>query len=67
MMIDWRDTRSRNFGTSIQDFEDCAARQPDVFGDALVLNGMMNLSADDRDPNSIRARTSRPTASASSA
>ena len=33
MMIDWKDTRGRNFGNSIQDFEDLAARQPDVFGD----------------------------------
>jgi len=50
MMIDWRDTRGRNFGNSIQDFEDVERASKTFAGMSVVFNGSMNLSADDRDP-----------------
>jgi hypothetical protein len=49
MMIDWKDTRGRNFNNSIQTSR-IWARQPDVFRMSIVFNGSMNLSADDRNP-----------------
>jgi putative ABC transport system permease protein len=50
MMIDWKDTRGRNFGNSIQDFEDVQRASRTFSGMSIVFNGSMNLSADDRDP-----------------
>ena len=50
MMIDWKDTRNRNFGNSIQDFEDLQRASRTFAGMSVVFNGSMNLSADDRDP-----------------
>src|SRR5437762_3963793 len=50
MMIDWKDTRGRNFGNSIQDFEDLERASRTFSGMSIVFNGSMNLSADDRNP-----------------
>lgn len=50
MMIDWKDTRGRNFGNSIQDFEDVERASRTFAGMSVVFNGSMNLSADDRNP-----------------
>jgi putative ABC transport system permease protein len=50
MMIDWKDTRNRNYGNSIQDFEDMQRASRTFAGMSVVFNGSMNLSADDRDP-----------------
>ena len=50
MMIDWKDTRGRNFGSSIQDFEDLERASRTFSGMSIVFNGSMNLSADDRNP-----------------
>jgi predicted permease len=50
MMIDWHDTRNRNFGNSIQDFEDVERASRTFAGMSIVFNGSMNLSADDRNP-----------------
>jgi putative ABC transport system permease protein len=50
MMIDWHDTRGRNFGSSIQDFEDVQRASRTFSGMSIVFNGSMNLSADDRNP-----------------
>jgi predicted permease len=50
MMIDWHDNRNRNFGNSIQDFEDVERASRTFAGMSVVFNGSMNLSADDRNP-----------------
>jgi predicted permease len=50
MMLDSRDTRGRNFGVSVQDFEDWQRASRTFSGMSIVFNGSMNLSADDRVP-----------------
>ena len=50
MMIDWRDTRGRNFGTSLDDFDDLRRASRTFSGMSLVFNGSLNISADDRNP-----------------
>jgi putative ABC transport system permease protein len=48
MWIDTRDARGRTFGVSLEDFEDWRRATRTFAGIALVQNGTMNLSADDR-------------------
>ena len=50
MMLDSRDTRGRNFGVSLQDFDDWQRASRTFAGMSIVFNGSMNLSADDRVP-----------------
>jgi putative ABC transport system permease protein len=50
MFLDSRDTRNRNFGVSVQDFEDWQRASKTFSGMSVVFNGSMNLSADDRVP-----------------
>jgi len=50
MWIDWHDTRNRNFGNSVQDFEDVERASRTFSGMSIAFNGSMNLSADDRSP-----------------
>ena len=50
MWIDTHDARGRNFGVSLEDFEDWRRATRTFSGIALVQNGTMNLSADDRLP-----------------
>src|SRR5580765_3778725 len=50
MWIDTHDARGRNFGVSLDDFEDWRRATRTFSGIALVQNGTMNLSADDRLP-----------------
>ena len=50
MWIDTHDARGRNFGVSLEDFEDWRRATRTFAGIALVQNGTMNLSADDRLP-----------------
>jgi putative ABC transport system permease protein len=50
MMLDTRDARNRNFGVSVQDFEDWQRASKTFKGMSIVFNGSMNLSADDRVP-----------------
>src|SRR5688572_21652238 len=50
MWLDTRDTRGRNFGVSLQDFEDWKGASRTFSAMSLVFNGAMNLSADDRNP-----------------
>ena len=50
MMVDWRDTRGRNFGTSLDDFDDLRRASRTFSGMSLVFNGSLNISADDRNP-----------------
>jgi putative ABC transport system permease protein len=50
MWLDTHDVRGRNFGVSLQDFEDWRSASHTLSGMSLVFNGSMNLSADDRAP-----------------
>src|SRR5688572_27268829 len=50
VMIYWRDTRGRDFGNSLDDFEDLRRASRTFSGMSLVFNGSLNISADDRDP-----------------
>ena len=50
MWVDWRDTRGRTFGNSLQDFDDLQRSSRTFAGMSLVFNGSLNISADDRDP-----------------
>jgi putative ABC transport system permease protein len=50
MWIDTQDARGRNFGVSLDDFEDWRRATRTFAGIALVQTGTMNLSADDRLP-----------------
>ena len=50
MWVDWRDTRGRTFGNSLQDFDDLQRSSKTFAGMSLVFNGSLNISADDRDP-----------------
>ena len=50
MMIDWRDTRGRNFGNSLDDFDDLRRASKTFSGMSLVFNGALNISGDDKSP-----------------
>ncbi len=52
MWIDTRDTRGRNFGVSLQDFEDWRRASRTFAGMTLVQSGNLAISGDDRVPES---------------
>src|SRR5436309_7813891 len=50
MWIDTHDTRGRNFGVSLQDFEDWRRASRTFAGMTLVQSGGLSISGDDRVP-----------------
>src|SRR5437867_176761 len=50
MWIDTHDTRARNFGVSLQDFEDWRRASRTFAGMTLVQSGNLSISGDDRVP-----------------
>src|SRR5438132_465430 len=52
MWIDTHDTRGRNFGVSLQDFEDWRRTSRSFAGMTLVQSGSLSISGDDRVPES---------------
>src|SRR5437016_4976281 len=52
MWIDTHDTRGRNFGVSLQDFEDWRRASRTFAGMTLVQSGGLSISGDDRVPES---------------
>ena len=56
MMIDWRDTRGRNFGNSLDDFDDLRRASRTFSGMSLVFNGSLNISARRSEPRTVPGR-----------
>src|SRR2546427_12028657 len=50
MWVDTHDTRGRNFGVSLQDFEDWRRSSRTFAGMTLVQSGGLSISGDDRVP-----------------
>src|SRR6516165_437457 len=52
MWLDTHDARQRNFGVSLQDFEDWRRSSHAFSGMTLVQSGSLSISGDDRSPES---------------